>query len=222
MDLRAIFRALFGRVLLWLIKCIIACLPFKGHCAGRRAFFPDPPLSLASLPPRLKSLSEKWHPLQQSQAPFYKLPTELRQEILREAFGDRTLHLDVRSRTSMHELRVRRGNPLKMHRPGARGWRRLVPWFYPKTYRHGFHSNESLEELPVWRWDGCFCHGGLVSWTNREHLFDILHSGDPEPLFSDGCWRGRAWCCSPAHVTATLPDHARVGAMGFLLSCKQA
>lgn len=192
------------------------------------ATFPDPPLSLApSLPPRLESLSQEWCPSQQSHAGFFQLPLELRQRILREAFGDRTLHLDVRARTSMHVLMGPReanrckGNALKMHRPGARGWRRLAPWFSPKEYKYGWHSNESLEALPAWRWEGCFCHAGKVIWNDPRRR-DVLCSRGLEPLFYDGCWRGKAWCCDEDGDYGVLPDDARVGAMGFLLSCKRA
>jgi hypothetical protein len=181
---------------------------------------PKLPWSLVSLPPRPKSLAESWHPAQQTQAAFYKLPTELRQLVLREAFGGRTLHLDVRSRNSLHTLSMSApGDIFETYRPAARGWRRLVPWFWPKSYRHTIHTSESLEELPAWKWYGCFCHRGRVVWSDA---LWVWHCDALAPLFSDGCWRGGPWCCKRDDVEARVPDDARVAAIGFLLSCKRA
>jgi hypothetical protein len=189
------------------------------------ASMPHLPWSLASLPPRPESFTESWHPAQQNQAAFFKLPTELRQLILREAFGGRTLHLDIRSRNSMHPLITSTGSAdlFKTYRPAARGWRRLVPWSCPKSYRHATHTTESLEELPAWKWYGCFCHSGQVVWNEaRMDPMMLCLRSDVAPHFFDGCWRGGPWCCRTDDVDAWVPDDARVGAMGFLLSCKRA
>jgi hypothetical protein len=123
----------------------------------------------------------------------------------------------------MHSLSMSSsGDIFKTYRPAARGWRRLVPWFWPKSYRHTIHTSESLEELPAWKWYGCFCHRGRVVWNEARMSPWVWHCDDLAPCFSDGCWRGGPWCCKTDDVEARVPDDARVAAMGFLLSCKQA
>ena len=59
---------------------------------------PEPP-PLPSLPPapQLSDDPESWKPAQQNQSPFFCFfPPEIRVMILREAFDDRTIHIDWR------------------------------------------------------------------------------------------------------------------------------
>ena len=157
----------------------------------------QPNLRLLHIPP-LPSGLRKQTSAQQSQSPFFRLPLELRQLILREAFGGRTIHIDLRLPVATPRLR-----PLGREK---KSWRRLVPR----------RTAEPAQDERRWVWTGCyFCHGGPAQTEGRNSW------GYPIPAIpSDGmnggpcCWTGdEAWPRSDART---------VGVMGFLLSCQRA
>lgn len=184
---------------------------FSRHgCVRTWVSFPDPPLP--SLPPCSElTPSSQSQPARQTQSMFFNLPVEIREVILREAFGDRTLHIDLRSRNSWHSRCTSPGvNPFE---PAREGWRRLAPWLDPRPPKIKCHRD--AKKMPTWRWYGSFCHRGKINWRLQ---YDLAPAGDR--FFADGCWRGGNWCCMAE--AAVAPDGYQVGAMGFLLSCKQA
>jgi hypothetical protein len=173
---------------------------------------------ISSLPPAPKSLSGKWRPAQQTKSAFFQLPAEIRDLILREAFGDRTIHIDLRPRHVENPSGIVRSvNTCVPRESGAQMWRRrarrLVPGLSSTKPSTTSEADDSEEGSPAWGWYSCFCHEGpskpLGEGENGQVGVDCL--------FSNGC-RGR-W--EPAEPDQ-LPREARIGVMGFLLSCKRA
>lgn len=150
----------------------------------------QPPLPSLPAPSDLPLAPPKVQP--QAQSPFFRLPAELRYRILREAFGNRTVHVDLAFRPPLfnHETSGGRG-PLHGDYP-------------PQAYFPGPRGGAS-----AWRWYSCVCHLNAPP-------------GVPEievPLFFDECLRGMGRTC---HLwPGSLPDKCQVGITGLLLSCKQ-
>ncbi|KAK4153431.1 hypothetical protein C8A00DRAFT_33792 [Chaetomidium leptoderma] len=180
-----------------------------GGCVRVRVSAPYPPLESLAPPPREDSL--KWPQNDQTQSLFFKLPLELRRQILREVFGGRTLHIDLRSADRMYVTAQPGEDPFA---PVRRGWRRFAPWVAPKpriTITYPKH-------VPLWRWYACFCHGGQLM---QEGPIELHWR---QPTFADGCCRGGAWSALSDRPDNhdLLPDGYGVGALGFLLSCQRA
>jgi hypothetical protein len=121
---------------------------------------------------------------------------ELRQQILREAFGDRTIHVDLRFRPPLHAL----GNNFTTspgHPPLAR-----LPEIPP--------SPPSADG--AWRWFSCLCRRDPPPHSPNYNLL-----GPPD----DGCLSGggSSYC---SLWPGTEPSKCRIGAIGFLLTCRQA
>ncbi|KAF5554539.1 hypothetical protein FMEXI_2007 [Fusarium mexicanum] len=114
---------------------------------------------------------------------FDRLPTEIRTRILRLAFGDRTVHVDLIC-----------GYPI-----------------FPDSKRHG-----GLRQLPY-----SVCHrlppSGVINSRGPGY--------DPQPC-DDECvfgWNGRnGFRPQCEHWPGEGPEKCSVGAMGWLLACKQA
>ncbi|GAB1314667.1 hypothetical protein MFIFM68171_04877 [Madurella fahalii] len=140
-------------------------------------------------------------------SPLFALAPELRAMILRHAFGDRKIHLDARPRGYRSRQVVS-----KLPR---QGWRRLIPWLASPPPRTVYGQDS---DVPNWTWYSCVCY---ANDAERKAADKFKHLWLWYPRFWDDCWRGGCWCCEPTD-RGPLLDSDRVGAMGFLLSCKRA
>lgn len=140
-------------------------------------------------------------------AKFYtKLPAELRFQILTLAFGNRTVHMDL---SFVHPVAARLSTepPIRGHAgihidtrsscPPTVKWDRSVP--------------------KSWKWWGCVCHRQRTSHL-KTHT-DRLRQIDPGPAGDYCCFGGSHHC---ADWPGEFPLKCKIGAMGWLLSCRQA
>ncbi|KJZ70256.1 hypothetical protein HIM_10337 [Hirsutella minnesotensis 3608] len=132
---------------------------------------------------------------------FRRLPTEVRRQILQQAFGARTVHMD-----------------LVLERPV---YKRLAGTTWPRCEVNvARHANVAPCEARdrskprQWRWSGSVCHRLCFSW----HLAPAAEFAYRQPL-RDSCWEGWAGCDLWPGET---PQKCFVGAMGWLLACRQA
>jgi hypothetical protein len=170
---------------------------------GKMASQELPPLP--SLPPTREANLEEWQPTRQIQSPFFRLPPELRQMILHAAFGDRTIHMDLRFRP-----------PLFAPQTGDKGGPDPVHGGFPPLVDSHEGAIPSLvwhpraDAVMAWRWYSCLCHRnppearGTPLWQ--------------QPCL-DRCLYGQGSCSS---FPGEFPAKCMVGVMGFLLSCKRA
>ncbi|KAK4462925.1 hypothetical protein QBC42DRAFT_72773 [Cladorrhinum samala] len=176
------------------------------------------PPPIPSIPPAVPQ--DSWQPTnpQTSSSFFALLPFEIRHQILREAFGDRTVHID---------LRVRCASP-----KSSKAW---LPWKISlqsdssqEPQRHGRHPGKTYNRYqaernpefyfkdhgrPTWKWYSCICHNvvppDLASSFSYED--DMILESD----LGDSCLGGRANC------SGSDAAECHLGAMGFLRSCKR-
>ena len=142
-------------------------------------------------------------------SPFFeKLPPEIRREILTLAFGGRTVHMDL----SYGHPAVPGGPELR--RTYAHNGMNIIDDRFPPTVV----CNTALPKS--WQWWGSVCHrlppGHRRSWRD---INGSLEHGLNEPG-GDFCRFGRGQCC-PAWP-GEVPFKCWIGAMGWLLSCRQA
>ncbi|KAI9150003.1 HET-domain-containing protein [Paramyrothecium foliicola] len=138
---------------------------------------------------------ESCEPTAQTQG-FFSLPFEIRRDILREAFGARTIHIDLRCRQVPSTLQDISG--LDLHHAGN------PP---PLLWSERFPAKERVPKRE-WRWYSCICHRGAPGQTNS--IFGAELDTCLEGIANCGLWPGMA------------PDKCRVGVMGFLVSSKQS
>lgn len=148
----------------------------------------EPPLP--SLPPPIANNPDTWTSIGQTQG-FFALPYDLRHQILKIAFGGRTVHIDLRLRPSLHDFESSGGRD-----PGHAG--------YPPLFGQGDNLKPRAQKA-TWQWFHCICH--------RDPPWRYL----PGEVCKDTCLEGRALC----HGGTWKWDACQLGAMGFLLSCKQ-
>ncbi|KAI1916209.1 hypothetical protein LOZ12_001148 [Ophidiomyces ophidiicola] len=130
---------------------------------------------------------------------FQLLPFELRRKILVEAFGNRTVHIDLVYDHPILPLEDRKITP-SLHNRHA--------YFAPPWLR----SQGELWAFKEWYWQGSVCHreSPSVAGTPMAH-----------PLWKDECHRGvdSTWCSFRPGMSM---DICCIGVMGWLLSCRQA
>lgn len=139
---------------------------------------------------------------------FQKLPAEIRIQILTAAFGERTLHMDVLP-----------GYPPWRRRPVARD--RAVPGHAGLFVEPGRAGDGKL--FPVldttarqgWHWHGSICHRNPPG-------IDADNSGHSVQPCQDQCRLGITPDDACKLWPGTGPDKCRVGALGWLQSCRQA
>lgn len=125
---------------------------------------------------------------------FNLLPLELRRQILIHAFGGRTMHAVLLSSIQGSVPDPDSRQHIARRRPHA------VPRLWPGKVK----SKE-----PARRWVGCVCH----CWMSFDDDFGASVVHDP-------CARPRAdWWDFKGSLK---PDQCLVGAMGWLLTCRQA
>ncbi len=109
-------------------------------------------------PPPLPSLQHADRELgiadQQRQSLFFCLPAEIRYNIVRATFGDRTVHIDLRLRPRLYTAETAQGcSPSRFH--GG-----YPPLLTPQNMglRPGVDVRTEDDKKLAWRWYGCVCH----------------------------------------------------------------
>lgn len=142
---------------------------------------------------------------------FQRLPPDIRRLILIEAFGDRILHVDLQF---LDDTRYLEGyNRVHGHEP-EHFLQTLGKWT-------PFSSSNAP---PQWRWYGCVCHREP---ERRVRGHAIMNESLSPPWF-DSCLKTngngdvvkRQRCCGK--WCGEEPLKCRVGAMGWLRTCRQA
>lgn len=144
---------------------------------------------------------------------FQQLPPDIRRLILIEAFGDRIVHVDLQLLKNAGSLEAY--DHFHGHVPdhGLQSWVKWTP----------FSSSAALPS-PQWRWYGCVCHREPERLVRRHTITNKSLS----PPWFDSCLRTkdtqdtaksgrvcREW-------SGEEPLKCRVGAMGWLRTCRQA
>lgn len=164
----------------------------------------DPPIpTLPQSRPRIltpstsrESLFESAASATENSAFFLKLPFEIRHKILRDAFGDRTIHMDLYFDYPMKPLSERQPNRTQ----GVGGAR--VP---PPEPRWGI----AREQGKQWQWLSGECYRGSHVMASKM----VEYQGDEDSF------PGMTDCCEIFHTSIGVRP---VGVMGWLLSCRQA
>ena len=130
------------------------------------------------------------------------LPTELRRLVLIAAFGERTLHLDLRL-----------AHPRREDYPASLRKR--------AQHEHGLGAVAAFSDYDAplaWHWHSCQCHRQfrpgsvwerrIMARPGRLTTYTCPHG--------DRCLHGEAMCC------VMWPGNCTVGVMGWLLACRQA
>lgn len=133
---------------------------------------------------------------------FQKLPLEIRYKILKEAFGDYTMHMHLSYDVPKVPLRVRQRDPKHRHA----NIRTLQPRQQQQQTTFGIPRKKS------WQWWSCICH--------RDGPWMLLHRRC-DTLCRDNCYIG------DIHIRCddwprNTPEKCFIGVMGWLLSCRQS
>ncbi|VUC20617.1 unnamed protein product, partial [Clonostachys rosea] len=138
---------------------------------------------------------------------FFALPAETRNQIMIEAFGQRSLHMS-----------------LEFQHPFA---------LYTQGNSQGYHTHARIQHLKPalnshlrtdlpkkWTWFGCVCH--QFDEPNEGeipgHLRCLGVKAEPDPG-TDYCLEGLG-CCNT--LPGASPIECQVGIMGWLLACRQS
>lgn len=140
---------------------------------------------------------------------FHRLPSEIRLLILAEAFGHRTIHIDLSF-----------GHPLV--RRSLAGSSSISP----EGSRHGGIGSELIpdESQPKgWQWLGCVCHR-RTDWTVAERKKYWWKISNTIGLYDDECLKGQLCGCNPepGEYSECEGDPCFIGIMSWLLSCRSA
>ncbi|KAF5566510.1 hypothetical protein FPHYL_3735 [Fusarium phyllophilum] len=124
-----------------------------------------------------------------------RLPCEIRRQVLIEAFGDRTIHMDL---TYNHP-------PM----PGNKQAHAMI-----QEWRLGLDKSRPKG----WYWRGCTCHRKPPPW----HPAIATESLSARAVDKDRCCVGLAQCCEMWCKNCKELYGCWIGAMGWLQTCKQA
>ncbi|KAH6889136.1 hypothetical protein B0T10DRAFT_47503 [Thelonectria olida] len=168
----------------------------------RRATHPKPRHPLTRPASRHASSAEKTTDMF-----FGRLPPEIRSCIQVMAFGDRTIHMDLRFD---HPFNLVEKRPYPAWAIHAR--------IHSQTIADNSHLRDSQEM--GWRWFGCVCHrypprGTYLSLGRRRNL-PWGHFREPD---IDLCLKGSGLC---NEWPGEWPLKCQIGIMGWLLSCRNA
>lgn len=158
---------------------------------------PLPPPRLPSPRPRQITPSDSLPcQLQKESVLFSRLPIEIRREILLHAFGNRTMHMElVLDRPMPEGTRVNSGGGSS----------------------HGGFAQQRDVSLPrQWLWRSCVCHRNPPWLPHQQHHTWNWTWHRPD---IDTCLEEKALCNA---WPGQSPRRCRVGALGWLLSCRQA
>lgn len=169
---------------------------------------PEIPVLPDPRPRALTPTPSKEHIAIQS-APFFTLPPEIRRKILVEAFGDRTIHIDLVLDHALRLQRYGRRDPKDRFATGH-------GHYWPET-----SGNLGLDRSQAkrWQWRGCVCHRLPPPQYCREKTVP----GWEQPA-DDHCREGdSAYPHCELWVKALKdPKCCWIRVMGWLLSCRQA
>lgn len=139
---------------------------------------------------------------------FDRVPIEVRRHILLLAFGDRTLHMDLRFRKRLN---------LVLEKP-YEGWdvhARILDYLTPVD------AQLLASESSRWRWFGCVCH--RFPPEGPRHLSLGRRCNNPWNHFRepdiDRCLDGAGECNK---WPDKWPGKCQIGVLGWLLACRQA
>jgi hypothetical protein len=151
-----------------------------------------------------------------------RLPPELRRRILITAFGSRTLHLDLQFAHPRRADAVDAALADLSHSSGPGHGLGASP--------SGYYYFGDRDAPQAWRWTSCVCHRLVPPGSQWEQRF--LEKGCPTYRYphTDQCLEGNAHFCWmwPGPPTGKpgqsgyAPGKCMVGAMGWLLACRQA
>ncbi|KAF5536909.1 hypothetical protein FNAPI_11588 [Fusarium napiforme] len=144
---------------------------------------------------------------------FFRLPLELRRKILIHAFGDRTVHMDL---SLAHPLR----EPINDERSAYRSTN-PADRFHHDAMHLWPYTKENLgldtSRPKCWQWRGCVCHRlPPPRFKITVNFHTIVKPAD------DRCCEGWAAYCALWTKRTDKPDSCWIGAMGWLLTCRQA
>ncbi|KAI1453527.1 hypothetical protein F4805DRAFT_461629 [Annulohypoxylon moriforme] len=139
---------------------------------------------------------------------FHLLPPEIRRLILLEAFGERTVHLDLVF-----------SHPPFFLSAEEQVRRRHVSHCGIDVGPRKFHKRDTARPK-AWRWFSCVCHRDF-EWCVRERARGSKETAVlmAEPHY-DTCLVGTAAYCDSWR--GETPGKCFVGVMGWLLACRQA
>ncbi|CAH0046174.1 unnamed protein product, partial [Clonostachys solani] len=199
-------------------KLLHKMLPHRGKDQAKKG---DPDVLPVLDDPRVRPLTPtpSNHELTQSSieaasgSPFFqKLPSEIRTRILTEAFGARTVHMDLWQDHPDVEIPK---NDKSSHGPHVHGRGRVYT-----AGRPGYnYLLRDQQEPKQWIWQGSVCHRNAPEpykkfWTELEPSEDFCrYGGLGDTELGDIC---EMW-----HAKDDEPS-CNIGAMGWLLSCRQA
>lgn len=135
---------------------------------------------------------------------FERLSPDLRRMILIEAFGDRTIHIDLRLDRPLRPRPPRK----RMHAGGVDVLAQGDGWY------------RETKKPRAWQWYSCVCHRDPESFVER------WHGAGEGPMAShparDTCLRRRPQSCdSPPGDTGDM-SRCFLGVTGWLMTCRQA
>jgi len=134
---------------------------------------------------------------------FQRMPADLRRQILVEAFGSRTVHMDLSFDNS---LLILRGKELRKA-IDATGHYGLCITTNGRSYPLPYANRKSK----AWEWWGCVCH--------RDPECRIRGKRPVSEPWTDRCRAGVASC---GEWVGEVPDKCQLGALGWLCACRQA
>ena len=147
---------------------------------------------------------------------FARLPYEVRRQILMEAFGNQTLHMDLAFRRpfSMPPAEKLLSNVQKGI-PGQPHAQIYCSHTYFEDSKMFWKISVDKSEPEIWRWFGCICHRSLA--PSRQALG--VMTPEAMDLSADGCLLGKTECTEWPGI---WPERCFIGVMGWLLSCRHA
>jgi hypothetical protein len=141
---------------------------------------------------------------------FAILPLEIRQQILLDAFGSQTLHMDLAFRRPFAAQPP--ADSTGPSEPHARIYCSYTYFDNPQGFRR---IQVDKSQPKAWRWFGCVCHHYPPG--RRGPLGKM--APEAVDLSSDGCVLGNTEC---GDWPGTWPRRCFLGIMGWLLACRQA
>ena len=171
------------------------------------------PVELIPKPAREGDIPESSRTLQ-NYGLFGHVPLELRRQILVEAFGGRRIHMDLSYR---HPL-VRKSRNAQTSEPGSSA----------EAARR--HCGLGVDLVPddsrpkEWQWFSCVCHRRAgYSELEKQQRYEAHEFSETVEPCDDKCLEGSEFMCICIGAQSDNDDTACfVGAMGWLLACRQA
>ncbi|EXK36066.1 hypothetical protein FOMG_09257 [Fusarium oxysporum f. sp. melonis 26406] len=167
---------------------------------------PRPRALTPSLTPGDKVISNlALRPLYQESCFWFKVPPNIRRDILRLAFGDTRLH-----------IYMNRGYPDVLPEPDSKFHCRVVT--EPENWGYQRFPVTDESQVEVWQWRGSRCHRYPPSIAMAQG--PMTHGGSKGPWI-DFCRNGGDPDICEAWREDEGPSACNIGVIGWLLSCRQ-